>query len=961
MERSEYKGLNPAQVEESRAKYGNNLITPAKKVSMWRLFFEKFNDPIIKILLAAAIVSMGISLIEGGFEEPIGIFIAIILATGISFYFERDASKKFELLTQVNDDNPVRAIRDGKITEVPKRDVVVGDIIIVETGDEIPADGILLEAMSLQIDESTLTGELMIEKTTDPDYFNKEATYPSNMILRGTTVLDGHGMMRVESVGDATQYGEVAKNSTRSVEEETPLNRQLTNLAGLISGVAMILGVFTFLIMVFKELHTAPAGSVTMQQKVLLASLLVFLLIAMSRVFLPAISRTLSIIKVKSAKLDKLGSHSWTFFSIAALIIAAVIYAAASVFTGFVSPLSPEAWLDVNIIKHIVDAFMVAVTLIVVVVPEGLPMSITLSLALNMRRMLKTNNLVRKIHASETMGATTVICTDKTGTLTQNRMHVESLKLFATKGDDIDSTENSRIFTEGIAANTTAQLGTDMDGKITALGNPTEGALLNFLRDGNIDYAPLRASANVIKQLTFSTQRKYMATLVTSAVTGSKMLYLKGAPEIIMAKCTGVLTPDGVEPLEKYKNGISSELSDFQSKAMRTLAFAFLKVADDDNRTIEELAESGLTFLGFVAISDPVRPDVPGAVERCINAGVRVKIVTGDTSATAREIGRQIGIWSDEDTEENIISGSEFEALSDAEAFERAKKLKIMCRARPTDKQRLVELLQKAGEVVAVTGDGTNDAPALNQAHVGLSMGTGTAVAKEASDITLLDDSFSSIAMAVMWGRSLYRNIQRFLLFQLTINIVALAVVFIGVFVAAEPPLTVMQMLWVNIIMDTFAAMAFASIRPENNVMQEAPRKNSDFIINSAMFRRMITTSAIFVAVLLGMLTGFVVTGVDNTYNMTLFFTVFVMMQFVNMFLVRGYAAKREKGESLKSIYPVTFLLVAFLIFAGQVLIVQFGGEAFRAEPLTLSTWGWITGCVVAALGIDFTVKALKK
>ncbi|MEG1998880.1 MAG: HAD-IC family P-type ATPase, partial [Bacteroidales bacterium] len=728
MEQTEYRGLTPAQVEDSRAKNGNNLITPAKKTSMWRLFFEKFNDPIIRILIAAAVVSLGISLVEGGFEEPIGIFSAIILATGISFYFERDASKKFEILTKVNDDNPVRVMRDGKITEIPKRDIVVGDIIMIEAGDEIPADGLLLKAMSLQIDESTLTGELMIEKTVDPEDFDKEATYPSNMVLRGTAVLDGHGIMQVEKVGDATQYGQVAKNATRTVEEETPLNRQLTNLAGLISGVAVVLGVFTFFIMVLKEIQSAPIGSVTTQHKIMLTSLLVFLMIAMSRVFLPAILRTLSIFKIKAEKLNKLCSRSWTFFTILALVVAAIIYVGVSLFTGFVSPLSSEAWLDVNIIKHIVDAFMVAVTLIVVVVPEGLPMSITLSLALNMRRMLKTNNLVRKIHASETMGATTVICTDKTGTLTQNRMSVEYLKLFATTGGNIDNSENSRIFTEGIATNTTAQLGTDVNGNTSALGNPTEGALLNFLRDNSVDYRPLRNSVEVHKQLTFSTQRKYMATLVRSAVTGANMLYLKGAPEIITGKCTSVLTPSGVDAIDGYRGGVSTELAEFQNKAMRTLAFAYKNVADDDNRPIEELAESGLIFLGFVAISDPIRQDVPAAVQRCINAGVKVKIVTGDTSATAREIGRQIGIWCSTDTDENIIAGSDFEALSDEEAFERAKKLKIMCRARPTDKQRLVQLLQKAGEVVAVTGDGTNDAPALNQAHVGLSMGTGTAV-----------------------------------------------------------------------------------------------------------------------------------------------------------------------------------------------------------------------------------------
>ena len=956
-----YKGLTPEQVEESRSKYGDNIITPAKRVSMWRLFFEKFNDPIIKILLVAAAISLAISISEGGFAETIGIFAAIILATSISFYFERDAGKKFEALTRVNDDIPVRAIRQGEVVEVPRRDLVVGDIVMIETGDEIPADGILLEACSLQVDESSLTGELMIDKTTDPEDFDKEATYPSNMVLRGTNVLDGHAVMQIEKVGDSTQYGQVAEHATKNVEEETPLNRQLSSLAGLISGIAVVLGIITFLIMTVKELQAAT--SVIMpQQKTMLASVLAVLLTLMGRIYLPAISETLSVFKIKTDKIDSLSSRSWGFYTGAAIVAGAVVYVISSLFTGFFSPIDKSVWLDAAIFKHIVDAFMVAVTLIVVVVPEGLPMSITLSLALNMRRMLKTNNLVRKIHASETMGAVTVICTDKTGTLTQNKMHVEAVQVPALPTGKPDASVAARIFAEGIAANTTAQLGKDVNGKVSPLGNPTEGALLTYLAENSLDYKPIRESARVLKQLTFSTQRKYMATLVVSAVNGKKMLYAKGAPEIIAGMCRTHLTLKGEEPMTPAdKDTLVKELSVYQGKAMRTLAFAYAPVADGNDGEIEDMVGEGLVFMGFVAISDPVRTDVPAAVKRCLNAGISVKIVTGDTMATAREIGRQIGIIGPDDSDRSIIGGSEFAALDDKEALERVKDLKIMCRARPTDKQRLVELLQQLGGVVAVTGDGTNDAPALNQAHVGLSMGSGTSVAKEASDITLLDDSFSSIATAVMWGRSLYRNIQRFLLFQLTINIVALVVVFAGVFFTATPPLTVMQMLWVNIIMDTFAAMAFASIRPEANVMNYPPRKNSDFIINKNMFRRLMLTSATFVAVLMGLLGYFVYTATDTVYNMTVFFTVFVMLQLVNMFLVRGYAAERVGNERIKDMFPVTFMSVAAMILAGQLIIVQFGGEAFRTEPLSLQTWGLILGATLLAIIADVVIKIRKK
>ena len=739
---SRFKGLTDQEVLQNRQKYGMNLLTPPKRPSIWKLYLEKFQDPVIKVLLVAAAFSLLISIIESEYAETIGIFFAIFLATGIGFYFEYDANKKFDLLNAVGEETPVMVIRNGKVHEIPKKDIVVGDVVILNTGDEIPADGVLLEAVSLQVNESSLTGELMVNKTTDEAHFDEEATYPSNSVMRGTTVTDGHGVMCVERVGDATEIGKVARQATEQSQEQTPLNLQLTKLANLIGKVGFTIATLTFVIFTAKDLYV---------------------------------------------HLNNTTITDW------------------------------HQWLEIA--RIVLKYFMMAVTLIVVAVPEGLPMSVTLSLALNMRRMLKTNNLVRKMHACETMGAITVICTDKTGTLTQNLMQVYDAKL--------DESQKNLI-AEGIATNSTAFLEEkEGEGKPSGVGNPTEVALLLWLNEQGMDYISLRNQAKTVNQLTFSTERKYMATLVDSSVLNTRVLYVKGAPEIVMGKCN----------LEESRvKQYNEQLLAYQNQAMRTLGVAYKVIPENSSTDCAELVkEGGLTFMGIFAISDPIRPDVPDAVKKCQSAGIRVKIVTGDTPGTATEIARQIGLWTSEDTERNRITGVEFAALSDEEALERVIDLKVMSRARPMDKQRLVQLLQQKGEVVAVTGDGTNDAPALNHAQVGLSMGTGTSVAKEASDITLLDDSFHSIATAVMWGRSLYKNIQRFIVFQLTINVVALLSVLLGAFLGTELPLTVTQMLWVNLIMDTFAAMALASIAPSMDVMNEKPRKRTDFIISPAM------------------------------------------------------------------------------------------------------------------------------
>lgn len=837
MQEKEIRGLTPEEVLRSREEYGENILTPPKKESVWRMFIEKFNDPIIKVLLVAAFLSLIVGFMEGEFAETIGIFGAILLATGVSFWFEYDAKKRFEVLNKVNDDTPVKVIRSEGITEIPKRDVVVGDIVLVGSGDEIPADGKLLEAISLKVNESTLTGEPQTSKTTDPEHFDEEATYPSNILLRGTTVSEGHATIRVYAIGDATEYGKVAEQATTASEEATPLNKQLTKLSAIISKIGGGLAVAIFAILLLKGMFIT----------------------------------------------HELASGDW-----------------------------------LHVVNRLLSYFMVSVAIMVMAIPEGLPMSITLSLAMNMRRMLKTNNLVRKMHASETMGAVTVICTDKTGTLTRNEMRVHEMIRYDNGGEC--------ILDESIAMNSTAFIGTD--GKV--IGNPTEGALLLWMKERGVDYSALRDENRLLDQITFSTERKYMATLVKAADGNGNILYVKGAPEIVKAMCS-------VDPA--LNENIEQQLRSFQNKAMRTLAFAYLETGLENAK---DALESGkLNLIGVVGISDPVRADVPDAVKECLDAGIQVKIVTGDTTATAREIARQIGLWNDAvDTDRNIITGVEFAEMTDAQLLDRVEDIKIMARARPLDKQRLVRLLQQKGEVVAVTGDGTNDAPALNFAQVGLSMGTGTSVAKEASDITLLDDSFKSIATAVMWGRSLYKNIQRFVLFQLTVNFVALIVVFFGSIFGGELPLTVTQILWVNLIMDTFAAMALASLPPNPEVMKEKPRREKDFIINKPMIRSIFIVGFVMVAVLLGLLIHW---GDNPTaYQMSAFFTIFVMMQFWNLFNARSF------GSRCSSFFNFTksklFLLVTLMILAGQILITSFGGAVFRTVPLTVKDWLFIVG-----------------
>ncbi|MDE5877619.1 MAG: calcium-translocating P-type ATPase, PMCA-type [Muribaculaceae bacterium] len=877
-----YEGLSPAQVEESRRKHGVNILTPPEKEPLWKRFLEKFGDPLIIILLIAGVLSIGISCYEfwglnegpGVFFEPIGIFIAILLATGLAFMFELKADKEFSLLNQVNDDEPVQVIRQGGATTVPRKDVVVGDIVVLNTGEEVPADGELLEATSLNIDESTLTGEPVAHKTTDPEQFDKEATFASNTAMKGTKVMEGHGVMRVTAVGDATENGKVFEAAQIDDSVKTPLNEQLDGLGNLITKIS---------------------------------------------------------------------------YAVAALIVVGrlIIY--------FVS--TPFDWLD--FLAYFLQTCMIAVTLVVVAVPEGLPMAVTLALAYSMRRMLRTNNLVRKMHACETMGATTVICTDKTGTLTQNQMRIYRADFYGNPPVG--------VLEEGIAVNSTARL--DLTGdKPQVLGNPTEGALLLWLREKGVDYEKLREKVTVVEELPFSTERKYMATVVRSAATGKTVIYVKGAPEIIFGMChdTAGLT----------KSEVDAQLLQYQNMAMRTLGFAYQEIGPKD-ATIEngKVVAKGLIFLGIAAISDPVRADVPDAVREVLNAGVGVKIVTGDTPGTAKEIGRQIGLWDDSiDGERNIITGPEFAALSDEEMRKRVGDLKIIARARPLDKKRLVESLQANNEVVAVTGDGTNDAPALKAAHVGLSMGDGTSVAKEASDITIVDNSFASIGRAVMWGRSLFQNIQRFILFQMTVNVAACLIVLAGAFMGMQSPLTVTQMLWVNLIMDTFAAMALASLPPSESVMKDKPRSREAFIINRPMWQSIVGVGGIFFLLLLALLWYFEHTDITclldmfhvpvgantglSAYELSLFFTIFVFLQFWNMFNARAF----ETGRSAFHFKDCGgFLLIALVIVGGQLLIVSVGGEFFNVTPLKFIDWVLVIGGTSLVLWVGELVRLFSR
>ena len=855
------QGLSAAEVLISREEHGQNVLTPPKRPSMWRLYLEKYEDPMVRILLVAAVVSLMLAFVKQDFLETVGIIAAVVLATTVGFYFERDAARKFDVLTQLGEEQPVKVIRsltpdpsltpnpspkgegdskgegsDQKVMEIPRRDVVVGDIVMVETGDEIPADGRLLEAIDLQVDESSLTGEAMTNKEVRGERLevSGEEAYAKDMLLRSSMVMSGSGLYVVTAVGDETEIGHVARQSTEITGVKTPLNIQLDRLAKLISKVGIGLSAAAFVVFLVHDILT-----------------------------------------------DELW-HTTDY---------------------------------VGMTEVVLKYFMMAVTLIVMAVPEGLPMAVTLALALNMRRMLKSNNLVRKLQASETMGAVTCICTDKTGTLTENRMTVSDVRCLMDDGRGSDLSPQPSDLYNAIALNTTAT---------HDVGNPTEQALLRWLVAQGVDYQQLREAHPITAREPFSTERKYMSTTVGDTI------YIKGAPEIVMEMLE-------VRGEKQEVREMKAKLLEWQQHAMRTLAVGWKSLSSHPSPLTSGIA--------IVAISDPLRKEVPSAIRQCGQAGIDVKIVTGDTTATAMEIAQQCGIIEVrgerlEVRDKAYITGAEFAALSDDEALQMVKGLKVMSRARPTDKQRLVALLQQRGEVVAVTGDGTNDAPALNRAHVGLSLGSGTSVAKEASDITLIDDSFRSIVHAVMWGRSLYKNIQRFIFFQLVVNVTALLLVLCGAFVGTEMPLTITQILWVNLIMDTFAAMALASLPPSREVMQERPRSQDAFIITRPMIRGIGVIGGLFFVVTFALLYYFErIAGVDPK-ELTIFFCIFVMLQWWNLFNARSLGSCHSAFRRLWACRG--FLFVLAMVLAGQWLIVTFGGKMFRTVPLEWPCWGWI-------------------
>ncbi|MFA6883717.1 MAG: cation-translocating P-type ATPase [Paludibacteraceae bacterium] len=917
-----YLGLNDAQVIESRQKNGVNILTPPEKEPLWKQFIEKFEDPLIRILMVAGLLSIGISCYEywhlnegpAVFFEPIGIFIAILLATGLAFYFELKANKAFSILNQVNDDEAVKVIRNSNVVEIPKKDVVVGDVVILNTGDEVPADGELLESVTLQMDESSLTGEPVCSKTTNAEEFDKEATFSSNCVLRGTKVMEGHGVFEVKAVGDKTENGKVFEEAQIDDSVKTPLNEQLDGLSDLITNLSYA---FAAAIIVGRLCHFFSWNALSFT--LLIPTVIFFYLV---------------IKKFEDWSSLKCITSLIVFFS---LFVAMVV--------GLHNVIMPGEELS-GLLAFTMSTLMIAVTLIVVAVPEGLPMAVTLSLAYSMRSMLKTNNLVRKMHACETMGATTVICTDKTGTLTQNKMQVDETQFYDLKGQMISKEDNiSNLIVEGISVNSTASL--DLSEKTPKIiGNPTEGALLLWLYNQGVDYRAIKENSERVAEIPFSTERKYMATIVKSVFSDRKIIFVKGAPEIVFGMCANSCG-------NISKTDVDKQLLTYQRRAMRTLGFAY-QILDDEKQAVSDgdLVAKDLIFLGIVAISDPVRLDVPPAVKECMDAGISVKIVTGDTPGTAKEIGRQIGLWKESDTERNIITGPEFAALSDKQLQDRVVDLKIIARARPMDKKRLVEALQAKNQVVAVTGDGTNDAPALNAAHVGLSMGDGTSVAKEASDITIIDNSFSSIGRAVMWGRSLFQNIQRFLLFQLTVNVSACFIVLVGAFIGTESPLTVTQMLWVNLIMDTFGAMALASLPPSENVMRDKPRDRNAFILNTPMYRNVLGVGFAFFLMLLGLVLYFghaditsmrdflsISFGETNSispYEQTLLFSIFVWTHFWYMFNARSF----ETGKSIfNTKLSKGFMTIIGVIAIGQILIVEVLYSFFNVVPMKLEDW----------------------
>ncbi|HOY69021.1 MAG TPA: calcium-translocating P-type ATPase, PMCA-type [Candidatus Ozemobacteraceae bacterium] len=942
-------GLTEQQVLESRRRHGANVMTPPERDPWWKLWLEKFDDPIIRILMIAAGIAIVVGLVDGTYLEGIGILIAIFLATTLAFINEFKAGREFDILNQTSEEVAVKVIRDGGFRTVPRKDIVVDDLVLLEAGDEVPADGILLEAVSLQIDEARLTGESVpVTKRTietgEPAARESEAlseAYEPFRVLRSTMVADGRGLMQATSVGDGTEIGRTARAAAEETGEETPLNRQLERLSKVIGVIGFGVAALTFAALIGRD-FLAGELPLTWQQWVFALLLGGSVMASLVRIWIPIVGDAYHLAGrpfEPPSLLKEEGMLAWlkTF----GLGLAMFAVGLVPLYLLGLIPAAPAQWLPLHAVEEFLHFFMIAVTIVVVAVPEGLAMSVTLSLAYSMRRMTAANNLVRRMHACETIGAATVICSDKTGTLTQNRMTVGGLHApWLADGAGVKKglpSKPEKLFAEAIAVNSTANLDMSDPAKPVTIGNPTEGALLSWLAGNGCEYLRLREAFKLEYQWTFSTERKFMATLGVSGIDGATVLYVKGAPEIILERSERLLTPTGIVPINSHRGSIQTRLKEQQARGMRTLAIAARPgLPASSERKLQTLAVD-LVWLGFVSISDPIRPEVPGALNACREAGVRVKIITGDTSATALEIARQAGLFEGEPPAGAHMTGPEFAALDPVRAARAVEPLLVLSRARPADKMRAVKLLQQNSHVVAVTGDGTNDAPALNHANVGLAMGmTGTAVAKEASDIILLDDSFPSVVNGIMWGRSLYGNIQRFVLFQLTINIVALGIAFFGPFIGTKLPLTVIQMLWVNLIMDTFAALALATEPPHRSVMKVPPRKPEDFIVTSVMARQIFGVGGIFLVALLGLLIYMQGDGMTPR-ELTVFFSVFILLQFWNLFNARCLGLDQSAFRGLRNNRAFVFIAVAILI--GQILIVQFGGSIFRTVPLSALDW----------------------
>ena len=947
-----FSGLNSTEVEESRSINGKNLLTPPDRDPWWKQWFSKFEDPVIRILMIAAAIQIGIGIFHGGILEGFAIIAAILLATTLAFANEFRANKEFDILNKVHDEVEVKVIRNRAVGSVSRSQIVVGDVVLLDAGEEIPADGIVLQESVLFVDESKLTGESLPSKKTLSD-LAEETAFPPNRVYRGCIVSEGSGIIRITEVGDNTEIAKTARAAGDCDGEHSPLNLQLVKLSKLIGVVGFGVASVLFAALLFRGVTTGNLSLSGIQWGVF-ASFGLGALITLAPIWIPIICDGMEFLSFSvnpPGWLQVEGATLWLRAAFWGVLTCLICLGSVALLSTFLANENTAFWLDSDHSKVILDAFMIAVVVIVVAVPEGLAMSVTLSLAYSMRKMTQQNNLVRRLNACETMGAVTVICTDKTGTLTLNQMRVVGAYPAS------DSAETRELLKEGIAVNSTAQL-TSENGSFRPLGNPTEGALLLWSEGsggGNDkkvstggEYLSLRAESRILWRSPFKADLKWMATAVLDE-DEAPILHVKGAPEIILSLCTHVQSihekiPLSTSHIEMIQNG----LLEAQKKGQRTIALAASKLNNPDIINPENV--TGLSWLGWFAVEDPLRNDVKEAVTACKSAGIEIKVITGDTGLTAWKIAQDAGIAEGLPSPRTSMTGPEFAALNDEEALEAARHLRVLSRARPLDKLRMVQLLKKAGEVVAVTGDGTNDAPALNHAQVGLSMGkSGTAAAKEASDIVILDDSFASIINAVKWGRSLYENIQRFIVFQLTINVVALSLAVLGPFLGVGLPLTVMQMLWVNLIMDTFAALALATEPARDEVLQRKPRSGDAFIITREMALRIFGVGGVFLLISLVTLRWFFPAGMvedklnsDEIRGATILFSGFVFLQFCNLFWVRNFRTKRRGLQEIGQ--NPAFLVISFTILLGQILITQVGGTFFRTVPLDGWTWFGLLG-----------------